>query len=271
MSDGPERSVISRRRNETGAVTSLASEALSVLATRRQSNNDRVTAPLIDKLERAVVDRDPTRRTAVIEEMRALRISPARITEEFIPEVARRLGARWCDDNMSFADVTIGSARLQAMVRDLSPREDEEDGPRQTALLAVIVPGGEYHTLGAMVMASQIRRLGFAVRLFLGKDDAEVIDALALDRFDAVLLTAARGEKLVNLAGFVKKIRQAVTRATPIVVGGPVVTRGLANERRIGADYITSDIHEALSACGLKTSHEDDKRHETTEMISPAP
>lgn len=269
MSDGAERFATNRRRNETGAVTSLASEALSVLATRRQSNSDRLTAPLLDRLEHAVVDRDPTRRTAVLEEMRALRISPARITEEFIPEVARRLGARWCEDNMSFADVTIGSARLQAMVRDLGSREDEDD-PGQAALLAVIVPGGEYHTLGAMVIASQLRRLGFAVRLFLGKDDTEVLDALALDRFDAVLLTAARGEKLVNLAGFVKKIRQAVTRATPIVVGGSVVTRGLAIEGRIGADYITSDIYEALNACGLKTSHEDDKRHGATEMISPA-
>ncbi|MDJ1009085.1 MAG: hypothetical protein QNJ13_14805 [Paracoccaceae bacterium] len=269
MTDGPERSASTRRHRDSGAVTSLASQALSVLATRRVPRDARATQTLIAKLEAAVLDRNPDRRMAVLAEIRSMRIPDAQVAEEFIPEVARRLGHAWCEDNMSFADVTIGSARLQAMVRDLSP-DDRDYGAGPAPLIAVIVPGEEHHTLGAMVLTAQLRRLGFSVRLFLGKGDGYVLEALGADTFDAIFLSAAHGEKLVKLGGFVKKMRQAVSRATPIIVGGSAVARGVAIEGYVGADVFTSDVHEALNACGLKTFHKDERRLATmTETTSP--
>lgn len=269
MTDGPDRSAKTRRSNDSGAVTSLASQALSVLATRRADRDDRTIAQLTERLEAAVLDRNPDKRLSVLAEIRAHRISDARVAEEIIPDVARRLGNAWCEDNMSFADVTIGSARLQAMVRDLTP-EDHEISGNNTSLIGVIVTPDETHTLGAMILTSQLRRMGFSVRLFLGKSEADVADALAADRFDAVFVSASHSEKVVKLGAFVKKIRQAVTQSTPIVLGGSAVARGVAIEGRLGADHYTSDLHEALTACGLKTFHKDANRHEMTgETTSP--
>lgn len=269
MTDGPERSAISRRQGETGAVTSLASRALSVLVTRRVPRDTRRVEALIDRLEAAVLDRNPEGRPMVLDEMRAQQITDVQIVDELIPEVARRLGVAWCEDNMGFAEVTIGSARLQAMVRDLTVETDAATAA-SAPLVAVIVPEGEHHSLGAIVLTAQLRRSGYAVRLLLGRSESQVAEQLAGDRFDAVFLSAAHGERLEKLGSFVKKIRQAVTRATPIVVGGSAIARGSTIGGNIGADYVTSDINEALNACGLKTFHEEERRHGTTrEMTSP--
>jgi len=266
MTDGPERSASMRRFTDTGAVTSLASEVLSVLATRRHSPDATAHEFMVTRLEAAVLDRDPEARTTVLAEMREARIPDARIAEEIIPEVARRLGAAWCEDSMSFADVTIGSARLQAMVRDLSPDDPESDSA-PAARIAVIVPEDEHHTLGAMILTGRLRRMEASVRLFLARPDGEVLRALAMDDYDAIFVSASDGEKLVKLAGFVRKIRQALLRKTPIIVGGSLVARVRMNEGEIGADHITSDIEGALTACGLKTSRDGARRRQTTERL----
>jgi hypothetical protein len=41
------------------------------------------------------------------------------IIDVVLPEVARSAGRRWMDDDISFADVTIVTARLQETVRAL--------------------------------------------------------------------------------------------------------------------------------------------------------
>ena len=261
MLDGQERSASERRQTEVGAVTCLASQALSVLATRRPSRDGRKEEALLAQIEAAVRDSDPHRRIELLADIRRRSIPDAWVAEVLIPKVARRLGAAWCEDSMSFAEVTIGSARLQAMVRDLGPTDagDAHDG---APLLAVIVPAHEHHTLGALTLTGQLRRLGFCVKLFLGVEEAEVVGALADDRFDAVLVSMADGDRVAWLAGFVKKLRKAVAGATPIIVGGAAVTRGLATDKHFSADIVTSDIFEALRAVGLKAPRRDEIRHE---------
>lgn len=266
MTDGPERSADDRRQSGGGAVTSLASQALSLLATRRLPGDARKEEVLLAEIEAAVLDRDPTRRAAVLAEMRMRAIPDAWVAEVLIPEVARRLGEAWSEDDKSFAEVTIGSARLQAMVRDLDP-SDASDALDEAPLLAVIVPEDEFHTLGALTLAGQLRRLGFSVKLFLGTSEAELIGALSAARFDAVLLSASQGDRFANLARLVKRMRRALSRATPIIVGGSVVACGSGARRRIGADHFTSDIFEALTACGLKTPRKDARHNEVLDGV----
>ena len=43
------------------------------------------------------------------------------IADFYIPQLARELGDDWCSDGLSFAAVTIGVSRLQAMLRELGP------------------------------------------------------------------------------------------------------------------------------------------------------
>lgn len=261
MTDGPERSAGERRQSGGGAVTSLASQALSVLATRQLSKDERREEALLARIEAAVLDRDPNRRIVVLAEIRKASIPDAWVAEVLIPKVARRLGEDWCEDSRSFAEVTIGSARLQAMVRDLDP-PDARDAPDEAPLLAVVVPENEFHTLGVLTLTGQLRRLGFAVKLFLGADEADVAEALSVETFDAVFVSASECERTAGLSRLVGIIRRAAGPATPIIVGGSAITRGMADTGRIGADCYTSDVFEALSVCGLKPPRKGDQCHE---------
>lgn len=251
MMDGPDRSAKDKRKKEGGAVTSLASQALSVLASRRSAFDGRLAETMVQRLEHAVLDRNPERRLAVLAELRAAGVPDVRIAEDLIPLVARRLGVAWCEDNMSFADVTIGSARLQALVRDLGASDPDPLAPNRGSV-AVIVPVQETHTLGAMVVSSRLRRHHVSVRLFLGTEDADLLTAVARARYDAILISVSDSLKLADIEELVTKIRRVCRRKTPIIVGGSVVERGIDVEKHISADYITSNVDEALSQCGLK-------------------
>jgi MerR family transcriptional regulator, light-induced transcriptional regulator len=77
------------------------------------------------------------------------------IADFYVPEVARRLGAAWCEDRTSFADVTVGTARLQGLLREIGPDwfSDARLGDRPPVCVLVVVSRDEFHTLGAMVLA----------------------------------------------------------------------------------------------------------------------
>lgn len=251
MMDGPDRSRKDKQAKDGGALVSLASQALSVLASRRSAVDARIAETMIQRLEHAVLDRNPERRMSVLAELRAAGIPDVQIAEDLIPLVAQRLGDAWCEDNMSFADVTIGSARLQALVRDLGA-PDPDPLARNVGSVAVIVPEDETHTLGAMVLTSRLRRQHVSVRLFLGTEESEVLLAIGRTRYDAILISASHSQKLAKIDRFVNKIKRAVRSQTPVIVGGSVVERGIAVEKHVRADYITSNVDEALKKCGLK-------------------
>ena len=48
-------------------------------------------------------------------------IAAEAIADRYIPDVAEELGNMWTRDEVTFVQVTIGAARLQAMLRDLGP------------------------------------------------------------------------------------------------------------------------------------------------------
>eukprot|EP01025_Chloroclados_australasicus_P042603 TRINITY_DN45285_c0_g1_i2.p2 TRINITY_DN45285_c0_g1~~TRINITY_DN45285_c0_g1_i2.p2 ORF type:complete len:137 (-),score=20.51 TRINITY_DN45285_c0_g1_i2:56-436(-) len=94
MTDDQRRSIVSNRQADSGAVTSLASQALSVLANRRAARDGRIRLDLVRQLELAVLDRNPLRRMDALAEIRKAGITDVEIAEDFIPHVARRLGEK---------------------------------------------------------------------------------------------------------------------------------------------------------------------------------
>jgi methylmalonyl-CoA mutase cobalamin-binding subunit len=189
-------------------------------------------------------------------------IPPEEIADHYIPAVARRLGEMWCEDEVSFATVTIGVARLQGLLRDLEDiagmaRMDEPEG----ASLLVVVAAGVYHTLGAMVLTGQLRRRGHAVRLLLGPEPEAVAVAVRQARFDAVLISASDGGSAESVRQIVHAVKTATGAAPPVVIGGTILVSedltGADIRSLTGADHVTSDPTEALHLCGVMTSTHD--------------
>lgn len=234
------------------SVTSLAETALAVLASKSASGRPPMSEDLLADLTDAARARNGTAVDAAVEHLFRVGIPAEEIMDFYIPEAARRLGEDWCSDAMGFAEVTIGSAHLQRALRGLMARAGDPGLARraQNSVLVVVMEN-HYHTLGAMVVAHQLRRLGASVRLLLGEADRRVLQTVASGHFDAIFLSIAMVERLSALRDLVEKIRQTLPAPVPIVVGGAVGNLGTDVGEVTGADYTATNANEALRLCGL--------------------
>ncbi|MEO1679013.1 MAG: hypothetical protein AAFU80_12735 [Pseudomonadota bacterium] len=173
------------------------------------------------------------------------------IVDTHIPAVARALGQAWVDSQLSFAEVTIGAARLQSVLRNLEGGQPEAQFDADAPEVLIVVPEASQHTLGAMVAMSLFRREGALARLALGQAARSVGQMVRMHHFDMVAVSAAGPEKLDFLANLVNSVRSGLAPSPPIVVGGAILSVVPDVASRVGADFATSDPKEALELCGL--------------------
>ncbi len=235
-------------------VGGFAMKALSILATKQRSSSGspRALEPLVLELYRAVSDLDPARAPAVVDRILDAGIPAEEIADLYIPAVARRLGDAWCTDQMDFAKVSIGSARLQGLLRHLGPNWCAGDTPPRahapTCLL--IVPQAAQHTLGATIVAGQMRRQGIVVTLEIGTSLQDLSYIMSQDPVDAVFVSASSRESLEMIRTIVKNARKFLGDV-PVVVGGNVVSLDVDVAELTGADLVTQDVAEAMAFCAL--------------------
>lgn len=266
MTDGPD---IGRRHASEDAgnnVESLATRALAVLASKRANARPILSERLVLELLNAARGDDDAQVGAAIVDILHSGVTGEEVLEFYIPEAARRLGEMWSDDGIGFADVTIAVARLQRELRSTAMRRGMElrDAEEGIAVL-VAVPDGEYHTLGAMVITEQFRRMGISVRLCLAEPKREVLRKVAEGQYDAIFYSIAASAKLAEIRDLVEETRKCLSAPAPIVVGGAVGISGLDVKKLTGADHSTTDPKEALRLCGLTTSPPGAKRPVTTD------
>lgn len=244
------------------SVDQLAAKALTLVAHRQRRAGGGTIAHFVAQLQRAVTTGGTTDGVSTLRHMIEAGVRPEDIADHYIPAVARRLGDLWCEDEVGFATVTIGVARLQGLLRDLEDlagaRGTEEPGG---AALLIVVASGVYHTLGAMVLTGQLRRQGHAVRLMLGAEPDAVAVAVRQARFDAVLVSSADGAPAEGVRRLVHAVKNATGSPPPVVIGGTVLETAAEIGADIltltGADHATCDPNEALRLCGLTTDTRD--------------
>ncbi|MEM8632586.1 MAG: cobalamin-dependent protein [Pseudomonadota bacterium] len=253
MDNGPHKAEREEEPARLPHVDALASAVLSIVAKKSHLSDSARLRSLVDRLCDAVRDYDATARARMMAELAALDIHPVEITEVLIPAAARKLGEDWCSDALSFADVTIGAARLQAMLREMT--DEILAGvvvPQNAPHVLIAVRCNEFHTLGALVLSSHFRRRGVVVRLSLGQSDGEIAQIIDSGDYDAAMISASGGETLESLRNLVKIIRNGTEDAPPILLGGSVLEQKKDVKTLTGADYVTNDPDEALRLCGLK-------------------
>lgn len=257
MSEGPLKSTRTYTFAEAAKVDSLASQALTVVASRSPHNAAKVYHELVLQLADGVRSMEMGAPDDAVATLRDHGCTTEDISDIYIPAAARLLGDEWCRDEVSFADVTIGVARLQAMLRGFEQEWFAKSGRADelhSALL--IVCQDDFHTLGAMVVAGQLRRMGVSVRLSIGQTHSERMGLIEDNSFDMVMISASRTENLETTRKLVKNIRTASRGRLKIVLGGSVIEQKVNVKALTGADYVENDPKEALRLCGLKTHHQ---------------
>lgn len=241
-----------RAEGAMGGVTQFAAEVVARLVQRDPAADCGLREVLVERFVQAVTAADPAALEQFKPELRRARISAAALADLYIPEVARRLGRGWEEDSLSFACVTMGVARLQAILREvgaswIADREGAVDGPT----LIVVLPGGEQHTLGAMVLAGRLRRMGISVSVCIAPSPQELARFVEQRAFDGAFVSVACKDRLENCSKLVKTLKEFGGKELRVVVGGAILDASEEVMRATGADLVTNDIFHALDFIGL--------------------
>lgn len=168
---------------------------------------------------------------------------------DLLAPAARLLGERWLSDETSFADVTIGLARLHRLLHELVDVDADLDAslaPSPRTRRALLVPAeGEQHSFGLLMVETFLRRAGWEV--WPGAADAARL--VRRRHFDVVGISASSEARLDAVAGLIREVRRASCNAgVAVLVGGPVFVAHPEYAALVGADATGCDAREACRA-----------------------
>lgn len=226
-----------------GLAKSVISQVISIPHQRR---NRRIEMG-VNILCAAVLDRNGFDETSVIADLSALRIQPSDVVDYCIGDVARRLGEAWVADELSFAEVTVASARLFGLCKTLGGRWDNAWPGMNARVLLLVTIGQEDHILGPAVLTDQLRRRGHSLQLHSNATAESIKEKLGQTAFDAVLVSVSTTHALEKAEEVIKKTKIAFPQV-PIVLGGAALTLSNRRQDTTGADLVTNNIDDALDA-----------------------
>lgn len=238
-------------------VGGVARQVLSVLSSELRliypDMPPRALVRYLDEMQAALTQPNPKNINELLGAMRRSGIRDADIADFYIPVVARRLGEDWVADTMQFTQVTVGMANLHKMLRKLdSSWCMPERAPFGTmGEICIIVPHNVQHSLGASILAGQMRRAGYDVRLGSDLKLDEIARFVSSPATMGVMVSASQWEQLDFLRSVVKKVREGNPWA-PVLIGGSVLERNCDLCAAVGADHATNDWQTALSYCAQR-------------------
>lgn len=239
---------VQRKRPEN--LDALASKVITVLNGRQAVSFDGLRQFVLDHMLRAVLARGSFSPDALLVELRGYRLTVDAIIDLYVPATARMLGVCWVEDKINFAEVTIGSLRLQSLLAEASDAVQIKPIASQSQLDAlVVVPQNEQHFLGASVLAGQLRRLGCDVAMSYDEDFGLLTTRLIAEKRDLVLITCARRETLKSVRNTVQVIRNTVAVPPMLVVGGAIKMTQEEVIEQTDADIVTNIAEEAVALC----------------------
>ncbi len=233
-------------------VSRFAAEVVAKLVARDGADEAGLREPLVDRFCEAVTAANLSAFDEIKADFKRARISASALADHYIPEVARRLGQAWEDDTLSFADVTMGVARLQAILRELGATWSADalgqaDGPT----MLVLLPQGEQHTLGAMVLAGRLRRMGVSVSMQIAPELAELSKFVSNRAFDGAMISVTCENRLETCGKLIKTLKNASNGKLMVAIGGAILDDAEDVVRLTGADVVTNDISRALHVMGI--------------------
>lgn len=242
-----------RRPYSDAALERFALQVVAQIADRPMIETGKPGEKLLSLLLRHARSGDPALLGGMFDLMRRQRMPAERVVDVYLPAAARRLGNAWHEGELDILATTVAISRLQAILRELSRawRADHaaEAGGDTRVLLAV--PEREKHTLGALIATQQLRRMGVSVNLQLLISPARAAALAGSGGYDAVFISMANRSNLETCRYLVKSIKRVLPDRVPVVLGGPLAGDENALRGIAGVDLVTSNVMEALVACGL--------------------
>lgn len=235
-------------------VASLARHVLAEVNRRTGRARQSRIAGFAHWLSEEVLRLDDYDSDRVLAELGRLGLSIDEFVTDVIPRAAATLGDRWCDDEVSFAKVSMGSARLQSLCHRASPewRHVSPEDSGQSFLLCTM--DSEDHMIACTVLSYVLRQRGHSVRSLAKASSTEIVHHLNSGSFDCLLFSCAVSRDLANVVRTVRAVRSSVSVQVFIALGGHGVTEAMGQEAMLGVDLVTNDINLVLNRLGCPTT-----------------
>lgn len=230
----------------------LALEAIGRLAARHRHGVVELQSALVNRMVEVATGPEHGAMDRLLDEFRAALVPLEDVATLYVPEAARLIGAAWDTDRVSFSEVTIGMARLQGLIHELQSEftADQVD-PSNISTVLLIVPPGEQHTLGALIVAMGLRRRGVSVRVLFSPGLSDLSRLISTTRFDAALITVGCAERLEISTKLVKTLNSLTKGKMRVAIGGAAVSGREDELAKTGADLVTNDLEAVISEFAL--------------------
>ena len=176
-------------------------------------------------------------------------VSTERLYEGLFGEAARELGAMWLTDDCTFYDVTLGTGRIQRLIREFSHQFLADYlYPGSTGRLLLCSAADEQHSLGIAVLAEFFVRDGWDVHVGPGLGSEALLDKVRENDYNLLGFSVSVTSRISKLQQDIRRARQ-VSRNTGIkvMVGGHLITEDPSLAERIGADGYAFDASSAIA------------------------
>lgn len=232
----PESSVISLARE---VLLRIARHDDTEMTVPRPSDTD------IQRLARDLISDSDDAGAAFVARVRAEGASFDTVYLAYLSAAARRLGTWWEDDRISLVDVTVGTGRIYAIMRALSPLFPLPCGVIEKTATFIAVPG-ETHSLGVRMSADLFRKENWNIDLLIGRTHEDLLERLQQDTPPIIGLSAAGEHALESLARLIAAIR-IQDPAALVLIAGQVVAKAERAVGLMGADGMAADFSTAKS------------------------
>ena len=169
----------------------------------------------------ALVQPDPLAALNFIRRQREAGLTRQGVYLGYVGAAARRLGAGWDTGRLSFAQVTIGTGHLYALMRALRAEGPPAGLPfdaRRHALFATVP--GETHGIGITMAADLFREMGWEIDLQLGRGHDGLLARVESEQPDIVGLSLSTDHRLPDLGRLAVALRLVVPHAVIGVAPG---------------------------------------------------
>jgi methanogenic corrinoid protein MtbC1 len=168
---------------------------------------------------------------------------------ELITPAARYLGEQWEEDQLGFAEVTVGLMQMQEVIHSMG--YEYHDGPQHATCVKRVMlasaPGSQ-HVLGLSIVSEMFRKAGWQVVLEVSPSRTQLCHAVQNEWFDLVGLSVALDSQLDTLSSLVDSLKAASRNpTTPVLLGGPAFSMGAVHRAEaFGAQAICVDARECV-------------------------
>lgn len=163
--------------------------------------------------------------------------------EGVVAPALRTVGKLWSEGCVSVAEEHVATAMAQQALRRSFPSNVQ---PSKEHAVAVVVPAGEWHTVGAEIVRDFIRIQGYRV-FYTGANTP--LDGLLslLERNDVshLLVSSTVASGLPQVSELVQRVKEQMGERRPrIVVGGQAYRLDAGFGERVGADASIQGLRE---------------------------